>query len=41
MTEKPWRVILGSEAEKDFVRILSYTLDMFGPRQAAIRNDDP
>ena len=36
MTEKSWRVVLGSEAEKDFVRILAYTRDIFGPRQEAI-----
>jgi len=36
VTEKSWRVVLGSEAEKDFVRILGDTGDIFGPRQAAI-----
>jgi toxin ParE1/3/4 len=36
VTTKSWRVVLGSEAEKDFVRILGYTSDIFGPRQAAI-----
>jgi len=32
----PWRVILGAEAEKDFVRILAYTFDIFGPRQTEV-----
>ncbi len=36
MTEKSWRVVLGSEAEKDFVRILGDTRDIFGPRQEVI-----
>lgn len=36
MTEKSWRVVLGSEAEKDFVRILGDTRDIFGPRQEII-----
>jgi toxin ParE1/3/4 len=31
-----WRVSLGVEAEKDFVRILAYTQDTYGPRQAGI-----
>lgn len=35
MTDKSWRVVLGSEVEKDFVRILDYTRDVFGPRQEA------
>jgi toxin ParE1/3/4 len=29
-----WRIRLGVEAEKDFVRILAYTQNTFGPRQA-------
>lgn len=36
MTAKSWRVVLSSEAEKDFVRILAYTRDIFGPRQESI-----
>ena len=36
MTAKSWRVVLGSEAEKDFVRILGDTRDTFGPRQEII-----
>jgi len=36
MTERTWRIVLGSEAEKDFVRILTFTRDTFGPRQEAI-----
>jgi toxin ParE1/3/4 len=36
VTAKSWRVVLGSEAENDFVRILTYTRDIFGPRQEAI-----
>ena len=36
MTKSHWRVRLGAEAEKDFVRILKYTADTFGERQAAI-----
>lgn len=36
MTGKPWRVLLGAEAERDFVRILAYTLEIFGPRQAEV-----
>jgi toxin ParE1/3/4 len=31
-----WRIRLGAEAEKDFARILGYTQDTFGPRQAEI-----
>ena len=31
----PWRVRIGSEAERDFVQILRYTLETFGERQAA------
>ena len=31
-----WQIILSSEAEKDFSRILTYTRDTFGPRQAEI-----
>ncbi len=36
MTERPWRIRLGAEAEKDFVRILKYTGETFGPRQTEI-----
>ena len=36
MTSKSWRVVLGSEAEKDFVRILGDTRDIFGQRQEVI-----
>ena len=36
MTKSYWRVRLGAEAEKDFVRILKYTADTFGERQATI-----
>ena len=36
MTKSHWRVRLGAEAEKDFVRIVKYTADTFGERQAAI-----
>ncbi len=36
MTNAQWRIRLGAEAEKDFVRILRYTADTFGDRQAAI-----
>jgi len=36
VTKSYWRVRLGAEAEKDFVRILKYTADAFGERQAAI-----
>jgi len=35
VTKSHWRVRLGAEAEKDFVRILKYTADTFGERQAA------
>jgi toxin ParE1/3/4 len=34
VTERGWRVRLGAEAEKDFVGILRYTSENFGPRQA-------
>jgi toxin ParE1/3/4 len=36
VTEISWRVVLGSEAEKDFVRILAFTRDTFGLRQETI-----
>ena len=36
MTERPWRVRLGAVAKKDFARILKYTKDSFGERQAAV-----
>ena len=36
MTERTWRIVLSSEAEQDFVRILAYTRDAFGPGQEAI-----
>jgi len=31
-----WKVRLGSEAEKDFLRILKYTAESFGARQAGL-----
>ena len=36
MTKTRWKVRVGVEAEKDFVRILKYTADTFGERQASI-----
>ena len=36
MTNSQWRIRLGIEAEKDFTRIVKYTADTFGERQAAI-----
>lgn len=36
MTEAPWRIRLGAEAERDFLRILQYTAESFGPRQTVI-----
>jgi toxin ParE1/3/4 len=36
MTGAPWRIRLGAEAERDFLRILQYTAEAFGPRQTAI-----
>lgn len=36
MTSAHWRFRLGAEAEKDFARILRYTRDTFGPKQADI-----
>ena len=36
MSKAHWKVRLGSEAEKDFRRILKHTADTFGARQAAI-----
>ncbi|WP_018264928.1 type II toxin-antitoxin system RelE/ParE family toxin [Methylosinus sp. LW4] len=36
MTEAPWRIRLGAEAERDFLRILQYTAETFGSRQMAI-----
>lgn len=36
MTERPWRVRLGAVAKKDFARILKYTKDSLGERQAAV-----
>lgn len=39
MTEKRWRIRLGVEAEEDFARILKYTSETFGPRQADIYRD--
>ncbi len=36
MTTTRWKVRLGVEAEKDFVRILKYTADTFGEWQASI-----
>jgi toxin ParE1/3/4 len=36
LTKARWGVRLGSEAEKDFVRILKYTADTFGEQQAKV-----
>jgi toxin ParE1/3/4 len=36
LTAARWRIRLGSEAEKDFARILKYTKDTFGPRQVEV-----
>ena len=36
MTRTRWRIRLGAEAEKDFVRILKYTKETFGSRQVAV-----
>lgn len=36
MIAPAWRVSLGVEAEKDFARILTYTQNIYGPRQAEI-----
>jgi len=36
LTKTRWKVRVGVEAEKDFVRILKYTADTFGERQASI-----
>jgi len=36
VTETPWRIRLGAEAERDFLRILQYTAETFGPRQTEI-----
>jgi toxin ParE1/3/4 len=36
LTKTRWKVRLGVEAEKDFVRILKYTADTFGEGQASI-----
>ena len=36
LDETRWKVRLGVEAEKDFVRILKYTADTFGEWQASI-----
>jgi hypothetical protein len=33
LTRACWRIRLGTEAEKDFARILKYTKDTFGERQ--------
>jgi toxin ParE1/3/4 len=33
LTQTRWRIRLGSEAEKDFARILKYTKDKFGQQQ--------
>ncbi len=34
MSAASWRVRLGDEAETDFARILTYTRDAYGPKQA-------
>jgi plasmid stabilization system protein ParE len=36
LTKTRWKVRVGVEAEKDFARILKYTADTFGERQASI-----
>jgi toxin ParE1/3/4 len=36
VTESNWRLRLGAEAEKDFVGILQYSAETYGPRQAEI-----
>ena len=36
MTNSQWHIRLGIEAERDFTRIVKYTADTFGERQAAI-----
>jgi len=36
LSEPQWRIRLGVEAEKDFARILKYTADRFGERQAGV-----
>jgi toxin ParE1/3/4 len=36
LTPARWRIRLGTEAEKDFVRILKYTRDTFGRRQVDV-----
>ena len=36
MTASGWTVRLGAEAEKDFARILAYTADTFGDKQASV-----
>jgi plasmid stabilization system protein ParE len=36
LTQTRWRIRLRAEAEKDFVRILRYTRDTFGQRQADV-----
>jgi toxin ParE1/3/4 len=36
LTRARWRIHLGAEAEKDFIRILKYTKDTFGQRQVEV-----
>jgi toxin ParE1/3/4 len=36
LTQASWRIRLGAEAEKDFVRILKYTKDNFGQGQVEV-----
>jgi len=36
LSKAPWRVRLGDEAQADFARILKYTADSFGRKQAAV-----
>jgi toxin ParE1/3/4 len=36
LTETGWRIRLGEEAERDFVRILQSTKDRFGDRQVGV-----
>jgi toxin ParE1/3/4 len=36
LTQPPWQIRLGAEAEKDFARILTYTKARFGHQQAEV-----
>jgi toxin ParE1/3/4 len=39
MSERPWRLRLGTFAELDFANILKWTTENFGPRQSQIYRD--